>query len=336
MWHRYRRHGPALVAGVVALLASGAAPARAAEARPVGLAPGHSALASASAVSGTTALTGTAAVSGVGGPVTGAPSLGTRRAARYTATVATGNVPLRLRWSATTEVRAPGRLPNGTRVRVRCQLAGESIAGSQRTTRIWDRLSNGRFVSDAYIRWSPRRPAVPWCSTARGGPPATHASFVNWAAVQARGANTRYRVPISVTVAQAILESGWGRSGLTKQGASFFGMKCFGSPGPIALGCRPYATSECGRRGCYRTSDWFRVYARADRSFLDHARQLATLSRYRPAFAHTRDANRFIVAVHRGGYATSPTYSTNLISLMRQYKLYRFDKRPSVPVDERR
>jgi hypothetical protein len=323
MWHRYRRHGPAVVAGVVALLASGAAPARAAEALPAGLAPSS------------TALTSAAPLAGAAGLAAGATSLGVRRAARYTATVATGNVALRLRWSATTAVRAPGRLPNGTRVRVRCQLAGETIGGSQRTTRIWDRLSNGRFVSDAYIRWSPRRPAVPWCSTARSAPPATHASFVSWAALQARASNTRYRVPISVTVAQAILESGWGRSGLTRQGASFFGMKCFGSPGPIALGCRPYATWECGSRGCYRTSDWFRVYAGADRSFLDHARQLATLSRYRRAFAHTRDANRFVVAVHRGGYATSPTYSKNLISLMRQFKLYRFDRRPAVPVDLR-
>jgi flagellar protein FlgJ len=240
-------------------------------------------------------------------------------------TVASGSVALRLRVNASTEVGPAGRLPNGARVHVTCQLAGEMITGSQRRTSKWDRVAGGRFVSDAYIRWSPRRPAVPWCTTAPTRAPTDHAAFIGWAAGQARGANKRYRVPVSVTVAQAILESGWGGSSLTRQGASFFGMKCFGSPGPVALGCRPYPTKECRGKRCYRTTAYFRLYGAASLSFRDHARQLATLPRYKRAFAHTANANRFAVEIHRGGYATSPTYARNLISLMRQYDLYRYD-----------
>ncbi|MFC7480389.1 sporangiospore maturation cell wall hydrolase GsmA [Luedemannella flava] len=299
MWHRSLRRAPAALVGVVALLA----PAGPAEA------------------GGVVALPGTRPTH-----VTAPPDLA--RAAAVTAHVWTGGSNLRLRWNASTDVDAPGRLPHGARVSVRCQLAGETIAGSQRRTDLWNRISTGRFISDAYTRWRPRRPAVPWCNTATGArPPTDRVGFIRWAAANARAANARYRVPVSVTVAQAILESGWGRSALTTQGAAYFGMKCFGTPGPISLGCRPYRTTECGGRRCFRTSARFRTYNAASRSFVDHARQLATLSRYRPAFAHVRDPDRFAIAVHRAGYATSPTYSRNLINLMRRYDLYRYDPR---------
>ena len=62
-------------------------------------------------------------------------------------------------------------------------------------------------------------------------------------------------------------------------------------------------------------------------SFRDHGRFLTTNSRYRPAFAYTTDANRFIYEVWKAGYATSPTYATNVIALMTRYNLYQYDLR---------
>ncbi|GAA1765818.1 sporangiospore maturation cell wall hydrolase GsmA [Luedemannella helvata] len=297
MWHRSLRRAPALV-GVVALLAP-AGPAEAGGQPPV-------AAATAPAPPSSTAA---------------APA----RAAALTATVWTGGDRLRMRHNASTELRIAGRLAHGVRLSVRCQLAGEHIAGTVRRTELWVRLSNGMFVSDAYVKWRPGRPSLAWCTTVKGGAPPTRPRFIRWAARKAQAANHTYKVPVSVTVAQAILESGWGRSALTRQGGAFFGMKCFGTPGPIALGCRSYRTTECGSANCFRTSARFRTYSGASRSFLDHARQLATLERYRPAFRHVRDPDRFAIAVHRAGYATSPTYAKNLIKLMKQYNLYRFD-----------
>ena len=40
----------------------------------------------------------------------------------------------------------------------------------------------------------------------------------------------------------------------------------------------------------------------------------------------TRNANRFAAAIHKAGYATSPTYARNLIRIMKRYNLYRFDR----------
>ena len=45
-----------------------------------------------------------------------------------------------------------------------------------------------------------------------------------------------------------------------------------------------------------------------------------------PAFRYSRDPDRFVREIHRAGYATSPTYATNLITIMRRYGLYRYDR----------
>lgn len=132
-------------------------------------------------------------------------------------------------------------------------------------------------------------------------------------------------MPVSVSVAQAILESGWGGSALTRQGNAYFGIKCFGTPGPVAAGCRPYQTRECDDDDCFGTTGTFRVYRTAVGSFDDHGRFLAVNPRYQPAFAHTGNPDRFAREIHKAGYATDPSYSDQLIGLMRQFDLYRFD-----------
>ena len=134
----------------------------------------------------------------------------------------------------------------------------------------------------------------------------------------------RYRVPASVTIAQAILESGAGASTLTRLDHNVFGMKCFGSPGSVAIGCRGYATFEC-QPGCSSTHASFRAYTDIADSFIDHGQMLATLSRYQRCFAYAHDPDRFAQALQDAGYATDPHYARSLIRLMQQYNLYRYD-----------
>ncbi|MFK0257661.1 SH3 domain-containing protein [Streptomyces sp. NPDC090445] len=43
-------------------------------------------------------------------------------------------------------------LPYGASVTIRCQTEGETVSGPYGTTRIWDCVGNGEFVSDAYVR----------------------------------------------------------------------------------------------------------------------------------------------------------------------------------------
>lgn len=247
-------------------------------------------------------------------------------AAELAAVVRTGGGPLNVRASAATWHPPVSRLADGAPVPGRCQLAGERIAGTARTTALWLRIAPGRYVSDAFVRWRADRPALPWCDQPADPPPGDRAGFVAWAAKHAEPSRRAHQVPVSVTVAQAINESGWGGSALTEHGNAYFGIKCFGTPGGIAVGCRPYDTRECDDDDCFATTGTFRVYRSAARSFADHGNFLAVNPRYRPAFGHTDDPDRFAREIHRAGYATDPSYSDQLIALMRQYDLYRFDR----------
>jgi flagellar protein FlgJ len=265
-----------------------------------------------------------AAATPAAGPPAGLAS--TAIAAAASVSVRTGAGPLNVRSNASTWHAPVGRLADGARVTVRCQLGGERIAGRVRTTAMWLQIGDQRYVSEAYLAWRAPRAKLPWCDQPAYAAPRTRTAFISWAATHARASRSRYKVPVSVAVAQAINESGWGRSSLTTQGNAYFGIKCFGTPGPVAAGCRPYHTSECDNDDCFATTGTFRVYRSAARSFLDHGRFLRVNPRYQPAFRHTASPDRFAREIHKAGYATDPRYSDKLIALMREYDLYRFDR----------
>lgn len=42
-------------------------------------------------------------------------------------------------------------LPEGSKVPIYCQTPGTSVSGPYGTSNIWDNVSNGQYVSDAYI-----------------------------------------------------------------------------------------------------------------------------------------------------------------------------------------
>jgi flagellar protein FlgJ len=247
--------------------------------------------------------------------------------ARAVAQVSTSGGRLVVRAGPRSRARPVGSLPNRFRLPVVCQAWGTRMVGTVRTTTIWYGIGGNRYLTSAFVRWYPAVPLLPYCGQAGASVPSgSPSAFVGRVAPAARITRRRYGVPASVTIAQAILESGWGRSMLTRRDHNYFGIKCFGGPGPLAVGCRRYATSECGRDGCHRTSAQFRVYRAPSASLADHAYFLRSRARYRPAFRWTRDPDRFAREIHRAGYATSPTYATTLIRIMRKYGLYRYDR----------
>ncbi|HKT04676.1 MAG TPA: sporangiospore maturation cell wall hydrolase GsmA [Rugosimonospora sp.] len=256
------------------------------------------------------------------------------------ATVTTAS-PLNVRGGAGTGFPRLRTVANRTRVTPTCQRTGTRVTGPAGTSNLWDQLPGGGYVADAYLRWSPSRPALPTCTTPvtspsapkPGGTPApapqlTHAQFIAAVATAAQATARQYRVPASVTLAQAILESGWGGSGLSATDHNYFGIKCFsGVYGPIAIGCHSYATHECGNGSCWATTATFRVYHSLGDSIADHGRFLVVNSRYQPAFAYRNDPDQFAVQLQLAGYATAPTYAQSLQNLMRLYNLYQYDIR---------
>ncbi len=143
-------------------------------------------------------------------------------------------------------------------------------------------------------------------------------------------------MPVSVTLAQAILETGGGR--IAALANNYFGMKAQvagkqrWSWEDIAGGCVFKKTWEVRSGRTATEIAAFRAYRTLDASILDHGRRLATNPVYRPAFAHTADARRFAREIARR-YATDPAYARKLLALMDRHDLERHDAAsPGAPV----
>jgi hypothetical protein len=148
--------------------------------------------------------------------------------------------------------------------------------------------------------------------------------FVQAVGVAAQKSMRTTGVPASVTIAQAILESDWGRSRLTRQGNNLFGIKALGkATGPA--GVVTLATWEHTGDGDVIVQAPFRAYYTLEQSIDDHGRFFTSNRRYAAAMAVARDARAFAQEIQDAGYATDPSYADKLIGLMDRYNLYRFD-----------
>lgn len=130
-------------------------------------------------------------------------------------------------------------------------------------------------------------------------------------------------VPASVTIAQAILESLWGNSGLTKDAFNLFGIKASkGWKGGVIM--KNTAEYINGKRVMVQAP--FRRYDSLSDSIEDHAVFLVKNKRYAAAFK-CKDCYGFAEEIARAGYASDPAYSSLLISLIKQHKLLQYDLR---------
>ncbi|KRL91764.1 LysM peptidoglycan-binding domain-containing protein [Limosilactobacillus ingluviei] len=128
-----------------------------------------------------------------------------------------------------------------------------------------------------------------------------------------------YQVLPSVTVAQAILESGWGSSYLSTAAHNLFGIKGSYNGNSIRL-----QTREVYNGQSVYIYDNFRAYANNDQSVEDHGAFLNQNSRYHNLLGDTSYvsvANK----LRADGYATDPNYASALINLVQTYGLDRLD-----------
>jgi murein DD-endopeptidase MepM/ murein hydrolase activator NlpD len=108
-------------------------------------------------------------VAGVAGPALAAD-------AGVPGKVSTSGLQLNVRAGAATDTERVTTLKPGTKIMIECQELGQKIAGKVRNTRLWDRLTDGTYVSDAYVS---RKAKPPMCDeldeqVGQVMPPATH------------------------------------------------------------------------------------------------------------------------------------------------------------------
>lgn len=122
-------------------------------------------------------------------------------------------------------------------------------------------------------------------------------------------------VPASITLAQAILESGAGTGSLCLKANNHFGIKCHKEWAGDSVSHDDDAPQEC-----------FRKYEEPSQSFTDHSLFLISRPWYAPLFKlEKNDYKGWAFGLKKSGYATDPKYPNKLIGLIEKYQLNRFD-----------
>lgn len=148
-------------------------------------------------------------------------------------------------------------------------------------------------------------------------------SFLEIIVPMARKNMAKTGVLASLTIAQAILESKYGNSGLTKSANNLFGIKGAYNGQSVTL---PTTEYEKGVKKTIMAP--FRKYPSWQDSLEDHSNFLKKYSRYRGVL-NAKDYKEACHAIQAAGYATDPNYAIQLISLIEKYKLYEWDKKES-------
>ena len=124
----------------------------------------------------------------------------------------------------------------------------------------------------------------------------------------------KYNIPASITLAQALLESGAGQSELARNSNNHFGIKCHDWAG------RKVYRDDDTRDDC------FRVYKSVRDSYEDHSIFLSSHQRYAGLFRlKPTDYVGWARGLKLAGYATNPAYADRLINIIESYNLDRLD-----------
>ena len=149
--------------------------------------------------------------------------------------------------------------------------------------------------------------------------PAHVQAFLDKLAAPAQAASQASGVPAELILAQAALETGWGRHEIaTADGGNshnLFGIKA-GSrwEGPTTR----ITTHEVEQGQRLRIRDDFRVYGSFEEAFTDYARLISDNPRY-AAVTTAPNAEAAAHALQQGGYATDPAYAAKLIAVMHTF-----------------
>ncbi len=130
-------------------------------------------------------------------------------------------------------------------------------------------------------------------------------------------------IPASITLAQALVETGNGLSKMAIEDLNHFGIKCH--------------KTWAGDTALYRDDDYrdgkliescFRKYPSVEASYADRSAYLKNSKRYAALFALAPDDYRgWAHGLKAAGYATSATYAEDLIRKIEQLELWRFDQK---------
>lgn len=147
-------------------------------------------------------------------------------------------------------------------------------------------------------------------------------SYIETHANEAIYQMVEYKIPASVTLAQAIFESSSGTSVLAKRSNNHFGIKCHTQWGGDTIRKSDDSLNEC-----------FRKYNTISDSYTDHSLFLKSRVRYRSLFnLPVNDYKGWCYGLKNSGYATYAFYPEVLIKIIEQYELFEYDRTETLPL----
>nr|WP_210727904.1 glycoside hydrolase family 73 protein [Facklamia miroungae] len=142
----------------------------------------------------------------------------------------------------------------------------------------------------------------------------------------AQALQREFGVYASVSLAQAILESDFGRSQLASQHHNLYGIKTSADDPNSAL----YPTMEFFDGEWVEINDYFKVYPSWQASMREHALLMINGTSWDPnqyqAVLEAKDFQSQAQALQDSGYATDPTYGEKLIHMIEDWQLYQYDQ----------
>ncbi|MGI3748201.1 flagellar assembly peptidoglycan hydrolase FlgJ [Pseudomonas sp. 15A4] len=203
------------------------------------------------------------------------------------------------------------------RIAVSNAVAAAKSAGSQGNGD-WTVGPQYAADADAYVRSRVQTPLAPGKSAF-----ANKDDFVATMMPLAKDAAARIGVDPSVLVAQAALETGWGKSIMRQSdgGSSYnlFGIKAQGGwKGPEARAI----TSEFRDGQMVKETADFRAYDSYASSFHDLVSFLQNNSRYKETLKSADSPEQFVKELQKAGYATDPSYASKISQIAKQMKSY--------------
>ncbi len=150
--------------------------------------------------------------------------------------------------------------------------------------------------------------------------------FIEQLGSAAQKTYSQYGILPSMTVAQAILESGWGKSSLSALYYNFFGMKADSTYTGESVVLR---TGEEVNGVMITVNGTFRVYHSFEEGIEGYYQFITGYQRYSNLIGET-DYKEACRKIQADGWATASNYADYLISLIESFNLTRFD----IPVDD--
>ena len=131
----------------------------------------------------------------------------------------------------------------------------------------------------------------------------------------------------SVKIAQAALETGWGKHIV---GNNLYGIKATGETTPYWNGAFVTANTTEYQNGSYQSqASKFRSYQSFSDSIRDHSYLINSLPRY-SAVTTASTPEEQARALKAAGYATDPQYAEKLISIINKYNLKKYDSKKKI------